>query len=310
MYEARRLHTGNGFGTDPQDGDINALVIVEDLFHGVLFAAGKGDDAGGAALDGVVIGDGQTVLADKEAAGVTVRLIGVIARGRFIHAQLKYGGGKPVGGLPDGQLLIVKAQSVGGGGGGCAGGNQTVQNSVVAVLIGCIQGAGSQLKQVAASKSISVIPGDYRHVPSKGDGVLIGKVTVGITQHPHQGRAVGLGCDRLSCAEGVAGDSVQPALSVCVPDGLHRIGGHVLKGNVGPVRGGGLLGPGQADQQHGGLRPGGRVVHVIRSPDYVQSRQRLGGAGPLAGKRLGGDGANQQHDRQGQCKKVFLHGEK
>ena len=142
----------------------------------------------------MVIGDGQSVGADEEAAGIGGVHLVVDLLLRFIQPQLEGSGEIPVRHLPGSQFRGQQTQGVGGGSGADAEFQQPVQHGGVRAPIAEVQSVIHGFRQVSNRKRASQLAAGQANAPGEGGGIGDGKVPglVAVAQHPQQHGAPGV----------------------------------------------------------------------------------------------------------------------
>ena len=266
------------------------------------------------AVDGVVVGDGQAVRGNEEAAGVAGGGALVNFPLGIIFVQAEHGGSMAIRYLPGGQLPVQQAQGTDSSPGGGAPLHQPLRHSGGTVLIGEGQGVPHGLKELAPGQLAGEGLGEQADALGKdrraGGGEISGLVAV--SQHPQQHGTPGVGGDGFVRTVGLGGEAGDPALSGGVGDRGTGVGGGGVVGRAGGdgLAGGCLFSTGQADQQHCGVGPGGGTIQGVVPPDNIERGQRVRGAAGLPLQSgSGGDGAHQQDQSAQQGEKAVFHGD-
>ena len=134
---------------DLDHGDVDTGIVVEDPLYLVGFSVEEGGGGLDGIFDGVIVGDGQTVGADEEAAGVGGGDLIVDLLLCLIQAELEGGGEVAVRQLAGGIVLVQQAQSVGGGGGADTEVHQAGEHRCFRSLITEIQRVINGFRQIA-----------------------------------------------------------------------------------------------------------------------------------------------------------------
>ena len=130
-------------------GDVDTGIVVEDPLYLVGFSVEEGGGGLDGIFDGVIVGDGQTVGADEEAAGVGGGDLIVDLLLCLIQAELEGGGEVAVRQLAGGIVLVQQAQSVGGGGSADTEVHQAGEHRCFRSLITEIQRVINGFRQIA-----------------------------------------------------------------------------------------------------------------------------------------------------------------
>ena len=296
---------------DADHRDIDVRIVVDDPLHFIYIPGGERGGGGDRVRDGVVVGDGQPVLRDEEAAGLAGDKAFVPVRLRLIGVQTEHGGRAAVRHLPGGEGGGQQAQGVGRGPGDGPLAHQASDHCGAAVPVGEGQSVRRHLKQVPLGQGAGIGDGEEADPLGETRGVGNGKVArlVGIPQHPQQEGAPGVGGEGRVRPEGCRRDAGDPALPGGVVHLLGDGGGNIPEAGQPVVCRGGLFCPGQMHQQHGRLCPGGGGVQIICRVDQSQGGEGVRGPGRLPLQSGGGgDHAHRQDKDTEERKKSFFHG--
>ena len=101
---------------DADHRDIDVRIVVDDPLHFIYVPGGERGGGGDRVRDGVVVGDGQPVLRDEEAAGLAGDKAFVPVRLRLIGVQTEHGGRAAVRHLPgDLEIFPLRPDIIGDG---------------------------------------------------------------------------------------------------------------------------------------------------------------------------------------------------